>query len=44
MDKLQESLANDLEQFLFKRIDQIPFTKQLQESQDKQIQLLETFA
>ncbi len=40
MDKLQESLANELEQFLFKRIDQIPFTKQLQESQDKQIQLL----
>lgn len=40
MDKLQESLTDDLEQFFFQRIDRISFTEGLQKAQDKQIQLL----
>jgi predicted ribosome quality control (RQC) complex YloA/Tae2 family protein len=40
MEKLQESLADDLDQFFFQRIDRIPFTEELQKAQDKQIQLL----
>jgi len=40
MDKLQESLTDDLDQFFFQRIDRIPFTEELQKAQDKQIQLL----
>ena len=30
MEKLQESLADDLDQFFFQRIDRIPFTEELQ--------------
>lgn len=40
MDKLPESLADDLEQFFFQRVERIPFTEELQKGQAKQIQLL----